>query len=401
MNRFGLLFCLLLLAVSAAPADARTWTDRSGRVMEATFVRVLGGNVVLKLRSGKIASVPLAALIEEDQNFIREQAGQVKNAIKSLRVWTDVGGKQSSAKMSHVRDGVVFLRTDRGVVQAQFTRLSVGDRLFLRQHLPARDLPPPEPDEQLPEARPWTDRKGNRVVAQFERVVGANVLLATAGGTLVTRFHELTPEDQDFLRRHLNSQGVAHDLPGGRKPRPEGPEPAPTDLFDLAAAPEDKPPVQPADPASIPHPGETPADEAGSADDVRVASIPPRPRPAVRPRLPIRPPRPTTPPTGPGTAKPTPTPEKDVSIAFSRPNYARTCSSCGDSLPVDVALGDECPHCQVKLTAENMMDGSRRTAEGEVNARGWWEIAGLGLLIGLAVIGFGVVLRFLLVGSSA
>jgi formylglycine-generating enzyme required for sulfatase activity len=56
-------------------ADAvRTWTDTSGKTVEAALVEVKGGTVRLRLPHGKIASVALDRLCKEDQAYAVQQA---------------------------------------------------------------------------------------------------------------------------------------------------------------------------------------------------------------------------------------------------------------------------------------------------------------------------------------
>ncbi|MGH8047687.1 MAG: SHD1 domain-containing protein [Chthoniobacterales bacterium] len=75
--RLTLLFALLLFAKSFAAAAEdnafRTWTDTQQRRVEATFVRADGAKVVLKLRNGSEATVPLASLSEADRKWVAEQ----------------------------------------------------------------------------------------------------------------------------------------------------------------------------------------------------------------------------------------------------------------------------------------------------------------------------------------
>jgi len=67
----GLLAAFLTLAVSAA-AMARTWTDSQGRKIQAKFVRIHQGKVILD-RGGKVLSMSYFRLSEEDQEYVRKQ----------------------------------------------------------------------------------------------------------------------------------------------------------------------------------------------------------------------------------------------------------------------------------------------------------------------------------------
>jgi O-glycosyl hydrolase len=72
-TRFCLVALILTLTV-AWDAAARTWTDKQGRTIEAEFVRVAQGKVVLS-RGGKVVTVPLADLSDADQKFIASKTG--------------------------------------------------------------------------------------------------------------------------------------------------------------------------------------------------------------------------------------------------------------------------------------------------------------------------------------
>lgn len=60
----------LILALAPARADSRTWTDTSGRKIQAEMVSTDGSHVELKLANGKISKVPLASLSSDDRDFI-------------------------------------------------------------------------------------------------------------------------------------------------------------------------------------------------------------------------------------------------------------------------------------------------------------------------------------------
>ncbi|WP_286766341.1 MULTISPECIES: SHD1 domain-containing protein [Rhodopirellula] len=65
---------LLLLAVTAlSTLQAREWTDATGKYrIEAKLVVVHGDKVVLERPDGKIISIPVAKLSDEDQTFLKE-----------------------------------------------------------------------------------------------------------------------------------------------------------------------------------------------------------------------------------------------------------------------------------------------------------------------------------------
>jgi len=56
--------------------NIRTWTDTTGKTVEAAFVDVKDDTVRLRLPNGNIAEVPLERLAKQDQAYVAEQAEQ-------------------------------------------------------------------------------------------------------------------------------------------------------------------------------------------------------------------------------------------------------------------------------------------------------------------------------------
>ena len=79
MDQFRIIVMLLLHAVwfpmvsRAADDEARTWTDSSGRELEATFLYFHEGLVGLRLASGREAAVGIGSLSRVDQEFVFDQ----------------------------------------------------------------------------------------------------------------------------------------------------------------------------------------------------------------------------------------------------------------------------------------------------------------------------------------
>jgi outer membrane protein assembly factor BamB len=65
-------------------ADARTWTQAAtGNKVEAELAGVADGNVTLKLPGGRTATVPLASLSQEDQDWIAAQSSAGSGDVKA------------------------------------------------------------------------------------------------------------------------------------------------------------------------------------------------------------------------------------------------------------------------------------------------------------------------------
>ena len=70
-----LLMGLMLLIHPAAANENRTWTDSTGRKVEATLVRVDGENVVLQSANGRQSTLPLTRLSDADQRYVKGLGG--------------------------------------------------------------------------------------------------------------------------------------------------------------------------------------------------------------------------------------------------------------------------------------------------------------------------------------
>lgn len=90
MNRKILLLitCLFLWSFCSA-VSAKTWTDAKGNKIQAELVRVSGSSVVLKT-GGKQKTLNIAALSNQDQQYLRQRAAKTKaprtSAIRSSTI---------------------------------------------------------------------------------------------------------------------------------------------------------------------------------------------------------------------------------------------------------------------------------------------------------------------------
>lgn len=104
-------FCLLVLvlsAVGAAAADARTWTDRTGRQLDAEFVSFSNGIVRIKRTSdGRTFDLPLERFSDADIAFVRAQPAAGKPLpIRLDRVDTAAKLEKLAAKARTARECV-------------------------------------------------------------------------------------------------------------------------------------------------------------------------------------------------------------------------------------------------------------------------------------------------------
>ena len=114
IGRVLLTLTFLGSCVAAATAEQRTWTDNSGKfTVEAEFVTISDGNILLKTASGKTIRVPLERLSEADRRYgdFREHAAQqsavsvdpVASSIMASGAWVTVDRLRSGNPIVKVR----------------------------------------------------------------------------------------------------------------------------------------------------------------------------------------------------------------------------------------------------------------------------------------------------------
>ena len=153
MKPFRLLL-VVVIALVAVSAFARTWTDKQGNKTQAKFIRYFDGNVVVQ-RGIKVILIPFDDLCEEDQDYVRKQLeakGQgnllppkVTPSERStgkeddirlaepgpVRTWTDVQGREIQAQLVGIKgDGAVLLYKGREVT-VPLKKLSPEDRRYV------------------------------------------------------------------------------------------------------------------------------------------------------------------------------------------------------------------------------------------------------------------------------
>ena len=80
------LSCLALVVFATATADAREFTGRNGRKIEAEIVSKTTKEVELKLEDGKTVKVPLSSLSDADQLFVEtwESPEEIKRKLSAI-----------------------------------------------------------------------------------------------------------------------------------------------------------------------------------------------------------------------------------------------------------------------------------------------------------------------------
>ncbi len=315
--------CLLALAF---PAFARTWNDTEGHTVEGEFVRVLKGKVVINV-AGRMVQVPFGHLVEDDQDFVREQL-----EAKGL------GSQLPAKKKPAAPDSAAEAGSDG-------------------KDAAAANDPKPGPE------RKWTDIQGRSIQARFIGIEDANVVLHFKGKRTTFPFDKFSLADQRFVRTEMTGRGEGDKVPA--EVAPVIPQPAP-------AAPQfaHAPPMIPAMPA-MPRMPEFRFPTIPTPAPIRPA--PYQPPPMVAPSFPA-----------PVQAPPMPEPNMPPSFSNNQPAFqqvmVKKCSKCGAVLPSSVTAGDRCPSCGTYL-AYDQTNGKTAYA----GAYFYGSLAGTGTLIALGV----------------
>ena len=327
ITRHAGFWVVLAVLAGSSVALGRTWTDSQGRSLEAKFVRVFEGNAIL-LRAGKIVSVPLSKLSEEDRDYIRQETGDT--TLSPASETTSTG--DDSAKTA-----------DGGA-----------------------------------DARTWTDLKGNQLEGEFVKVTGDNVVLRHDGKTAVYPLKYFSPTDQDYVRRQLKARGEGRLLPSASRPSTIG-----------GNAPSHPPRWGGSRPSSFPgrmEPPKIPSPPKFTPPrPPNLETHKPIPRRTPPPSIP-RPPRPTTMPHTPTPPRPVleerpQMPEQEMG----------ECSACKRVVSGDYGAGDCCPHCGTFFAYETDQFGKRKHAKNAgARAFGYWmgRVIVLGVIATILGAGF-------------
>ncbi len=100
IKKIILALLVLPITVPLYAAELRTWTDQSGEhTVEAELVDYDQQSVVLKKEGGRLVTVPIDALSEQDQQFLQsEEAKQIhEDSPEAYRVWHLKDGRKITA----------------------------------------------------------------------------------------------------------------------------------------------------------------------------------------------------------------------------------------------------------------------------------------------------------------
>lgn len=146
------LLVVALVGCRVFSADAREWKLRNGRIVQAEFVRVHQGRVVLNWR-GRIEKISPAALSPEDRAYV--EAEVAKDLERRLGpIWTDVRGRKTRGRFRGFVGGEVRLEIGDQMHRFDFATFCPADRDRIRGLIDAGDEQPPSEDELIAAGAP-------------------------------------------------------------------------------------------------------------------------------------------------------------------------------------------------------------------------------------------------------
>jgi hypothetical protein len=331
MKAFRLILAVAI-ALGAASAFARTWTDTQGRQIQGKFVRYHDGNVVI-LRGGKAITVPFESLSDADQQYVRKEL-KAKGLEDLL---------SSPEEMSRPLDA---------------------------------DGKLPTPGAE----RTWTSNDGKQIRARLVGILNDQVTLLYQEREVTLPLSRLSAADQEYVNRQKAKRQKKAE-PARANPQPVAGNPQP-----VARNPMPRPQWSPPwhGPRTPPPMNPSPTPGWGGPP---VPSAPSQP-----PYTPPSNPQPYTPSYTPPQQQPR---IPDYSPGFPQPGPQRQvwlCSHCRRELPTNVGVGSKCPYCGTYLAYEQDASG-KITRTAPVGSIG--RIVVIGALVPIGAVLIGLLIRFL------
>ena len=93
----SIILIMMLCLTGICSAELRTWTAINGNKVEAEFISNNKGQVALKMKTGKVFSVPLDKLSKEDQDFIggKSLSRSLKDSIVGKIITLEIQGNKT------------------------------------------------------------------------------------------------------------------------------------------------------------------------------------------------------------------------------------------------------------------------------------------------------------------
>jgi hypothetical protein len=121
---------------SAAALPQRTWTDLEGRQVVAMLVGYRNGRIDLRTDDGRVASIPLTTLCEEDRVFLWNLAGSQSGELRLFqpRVWSASknGSVVEAAALQFDEETIQLLRRDGRIFTVARSTFGQSDQSYLQ-----------------------------------------------------------------------------------------------------------------------------------------------------------------------------------------------------------------------------------------------------------------------------
>ncbi|MCC6123440.1 MAG: hypothetical protein IT426_00610 [Pirellulales bacterium] len=205
--------------LSGSALFARVWTDRQGRQTEAQFVRLRGDSVVLQ-KGLKPLVIPLKEFCDEDQEYIKELT-KGKGGAKSPAVSKSGDAAENAAapapalkaiKPKKADEDDPFLTDAEKAAKTKATgeanppltdaeKSAADDSKKTAVKPQGEKVEPPKINAEGGfDARTWTDRKHNKLSANFARLEGKTVVLLKDGMERRYPLDDFSYNDKLYIR---------------------------------------------------------------------------------------------------------------------------------------------------------------------------------------------------------
>ncbi len=300
MNSRILLFAWCASLVVASLAEARKWTDMSGNQINAEYVRIHEGEVLLK-QGTRLIRCPYDQFSELDKAYIRDQMDAERNTSKRRTGLNQIGGP----------------------------------------------VAPDATDDGARELRTWHDIQGNKILAQYAGFSLGRVELLKDGRRVSYSYGAFGYADQAYVAQILIAEGRADEIP---KKKQEGDGENGGHGEGSSAMENDYMPSEPDyDVANSSHEGSGSYDEPEYESDDGMNG---------EPDYGSEPSNSYDSPSTYNSSRPSSNSSGSPQLVMKK-----KCMKCNGIVPDDTEVGDRCPHCNVRFGYEVGADG-KRTSTG-------------------------------------